>query len=71
MLANKEIIFKDIKAKHGDFKIITFDMYISRYLEKYGEWAEQECDLYKKMLNKQCIVVENWFSYWKSHHSFG
>jgi FkbM family methyltransferase len=58
MLVNKEIIFKDIKAKHGDFKIITFDMYISRYLEKYGEWAEQECDLYKKMLNKQCIVVE-------------
>lgn len=51
-------MFKDIKAKHGDFRILTFDMFISKYLEKYGEWAEDECDLYRKLLNNKCVVVE-------------
>jgi len=46
-------MFKDIKAKHGDFKILTMDMYISRYLEKYGEWSEPEVDLYKQIINKK------------------
>jgi FkbM family methyltransferase len=51
-------MFKDIKAKHGDFKILTLDMYISRYLEKYGEWSEPEVDLYKQIVNKKFVVVE-------------
>lgn len=51
-------MFKDIKAKHGDFRILTFDMFISKYLEKYGEWADHECELYDKILNKNCVVIE-------------
>jgi FkbM family methyltransferase len=51
-------MFKDIKAKHGDFKILTLDMFISRYLEKYGEWSEPEVDLYKQIINKNFVVIE-------------
>jgi len=51
-------MFKDIKAKRGDFRILTFDMFISKYLEKYGEWAEQECDLYDRLINKKFVVIE-------------
>lgn len=51
-------MFKDIKAKHGDFRILHFDMYISRYLEKYGEWSEFEVELYEKIINKNFVVIE-------------
>lgn len=51
-------MFKDIKAKHGDFRILTLDMYISRYLEKYGEWSEYEINLYDQIVKKSFVVVE-------------
>lgn len=51
-------MFKDIKAKRGDFRILDFDMYISKYLDKYGEWSEQECEVYDKFIKNNFVVVE-------------
>lgn len=51
-------MFKDIKARHGDFRILDLDMYISKYLEKYGEWAEYECEVYSNIIRNNFIVVE-------------
>lgn len=54
----KKIMFKDIKAKRGDFRILTFDMFISKYLEKYGEWSEPECELYDNFIKPNFVVIE-------------
>jgi FkbM family methyltransferase len=51
-------MFKDIKAKRGDFRILTFDMFISKYLEKYGEWAEFECEVYDNFIKNNFVVIE-------------
>jgi len=51
--------FNKIKAcKHGTFLLNDFDSDISENMRVYGEWAEQELDLFLSLVNPGDIVID-------------
>lgn len=46
------------ECKHGKFMYLDNDRYIGYSLEHYGEYAEQEVDLYRQLLRSGDVVIE-------------
>ena len=47
-----------VAGRHGQFLYNTNDRYIGRSLEFYGEYCEQEADLYRQLLRPGDTVIE-------------
>ena len=46
------------QCKHGIFLLHENDNYVSRHLDVYGEWAEQELSLFLSLIKKNDIVID-------------
>lgn len=46
------------QCKHGIFLLHENDNYVSRHLNVYGEWAEQELSLFLSLIKKNDIVID-------------
>ena len=62
VIANEDELIKNkpyIKqCKHGMFLLHSNDNYVSRHLDIYGEWAEQELSLFLSLINETDIVID-------------
>ncbi|HEV8051419.1 MAG TPA: FkbM family methyltransferase, partial [Parachlamydiaceae bacterium] len=53
---NGNILIKH--CKHGYFAYNQYDDFVSRSLEVYGEWCDQELDFFNEMLNEGDVVLD-------------
>jgi FkbM family methyltransferase len=45
-------------CRHGTFTYLRTDLYIGRSLELYGEWAEGEIILFRRLLRPGAVVID-------------
>ena len=51
-------IHRVVRGRHGDFLYNHHDVYIGRSMEKYGEFSEQEVDLFRQICRPGDVVIE-------------